>query len=102
MFSRFLFPRVASAELCGDLSLEPGLQDGNVFPELRASVGDFPSSELSVGSVSIPVCPQARDEGKAWMLLLTGELCWKRQGDEEGPCPGWGFVPPVARAGLAV
>lgn len=89
------FPRVASAELCGDLSLEAGLQDGNVFSEPCASVGDFPCSELSVGSVSIPGCPQAQDEGKAWMLILTGELCWNRQGDEEGTCPGWGFVPAV-------
>lgn len=64
--------------------------------------GIFHAVNISVGSVGIPGCPQARDEGKACMLILTGDLCWRRRGDEEGTCPGWGFVPPVARAGLTV
>lgn len=62
----------------------------------------FQAVNISVGSVSIPGCPQARDEGKACVLILSGDLCWKRLGGEEGACPGWGFVPPVAKARLMI
>lgn len=72
-FSRFLFPRVASAELCGDLSLEPGLQGGNVFSQGCATVGDFPCSEHLCGKGEHPWVPQ----GKGWGKSQNADLHWR-------------------------
>lgn len=44
----------------------------------------FQAVTVSVQSLSIPVCPQAGDEGKACTRVLTGDPCWKRQGGGEG------------------
>lgn len=86
LFSRFLFPSVASAELCRDLSLEPALKDGNLFLGMHVSQGDFPAKPEP------PCVSPGSGRGKS---LYTGphwRLCWKRQGGDEGLWPGWGFI----------
>lgn len=94
-FSGFLFPSVASAEVRGDLSLEPGLKGGNMFSKMHASAGDFPGSKCLCAKPEHPCVSPGSGRGKSlytgphWrpMLEKAGRRGWAMPW--LGFCPHW-------------